>query len=98
MNMGTRFMATAEAPIHDNIKQALVDGDEMSTALVMRSFRNTERVYKNEAVEQVLALEAEHPGGGWVGGWVGGGWREPGSEWLREFVEFVCRGGMGIGG
>lgn len=60
--MGTRFMATVEAPIHQNIKQALVDGDETSTALIMRSLRNTERVYKNKAVEEVMELEAKHPG------------------------------------
>jgi len=62
MNMGTRWMATDEAPIHQNIKQALVDGDENSTTLVMRSMKNTERVYRNKAVEEVLRLEAEHPG------------------------------------
>jgi len=62
MNMGTRFMATTEAPIHDNIKQALVDHDEHSTALIMRSMRNTERVFKNKDVEEVLRIEAEHPG------------------------------------
>lgn len=62
LNMGTRFMATVEAPIHDNIKQALVDGDEHSTSLVMRSVRNTERVYKNETSELVLKLENEQPG------------------------------------
>lgn len=62
MNMGTRFMATTEAPIHDNIKQALVDGDEHSTALIMRSMRNTERVYRNKDVEEVLRIEKEHPG------------------------------------
>ena len=55
-------MATAEAPIHDNVKQALVDGNEHSTALVMRSMRNTERVYRNAAAEKVIALEAEFPG------------------------------------
>ena len=42
--MGTRFMATTEAPIHDNIKQALVDADERDTTHVMRSVKNTERV------------------------------------------------------
>uniref|UniRef100_A0A7S3PNT6 Nitronate monooxygenase domain-containing protein n=1 Tax=Aplanochytrium stocchinoi TaxID=215587 RepID=A0A7S3PNT6_9STRA len=62
INMGTRFMATVEAPIHDNIKQAIVDADENSTALVMRSMRNTERVYKNKAVEKVMEIEREHPG------------------------------------
>ena len=55
--MGTRFMATVEAPIHDNIKQALVDGDEHSTTLIMRSMKNTERVYNNKTAKQVLAIE-----------------------------------------
>jgi len=62
MNMGTRFMAVVEAPIHDNIKQALVDGDEHSTTLLMRSMRNTERVYKNSAAIEVLEIEKENPG------------------------------------
>ena len=62
MNMGTRWMATVEAPIHAKIKQALVDGDEHSTALVMRSHRNTERVFKNDAAMKVLEIEKEHPG------------------------------------
>ena len=62
MNMGTRWMATKEAPIHDNIKQALVNGDEHSTALVMRTMGNTERVYKNKSALEVLALEKEYPG------------------------------------
>lgn len=62
MNMGTRFMATKEAPIHNNIKQALVDGDENSTRLVMRSMRNTERVYFNKTVEEVMKVEAQNPG------------------------------------
>jgi len=62
MNMGTRFMATVEAPIHDHIKQALVDADEHSTTLIMRSMKNTERVYKNKAALNVLEIEKEHPG------------------------------------
>ena len=62
VNLGTRFMATVEAPIHANIKQALVDGDENSTQLVMRSLRNTERVYKNETSDAVVKIEAETPG------------------------------------
>ena len=62
MNMGTRFMATTEAPVHENIKQALVDADEMGTTLVMRSMRNTERVFKNKAAEQVVEIEKEFPG------------------------------------
>lgn len=44
--MGTRFMATREAPIHTTIKQELVNGTERDTALIMRSFRNTSRIYK----------------------------------------------------
>ena len=51
-------MATAEAPIHDNIKKALVAGDENSTQLVMRSLKNTERVYKNAASDEVRRTEA----------------------------------------
>jgi len=62
MNMGTRFMATVEAPIHDNIKKALVDADEHSTTLLMRSMRNTERVYKNKAAIEVLEIEKQYPG------------------------------------
>jgi nitronate monooxygenase len=62
VNCGTRFMATAEAPIRDEIKQALVAADERDTALVMRSVRNTERVYKNDVVRQVVEIEAKHPG------------------------------------
>jgi nitronate monooxygenase len=62
MNMGTRWMATVEAPVHPNIKQALVDGDEHSTTLVMRSLKNTERVYKNKTALKVIELEKEYPG------------------------------------
>jgi NAD(P)H-dependent flavin oxidoreductase YrpB (nitropropane dioxygenase family) len=62
MNMGTRFMATVEAPIHHNIKQALVDADEHSTTLIMRTMKNTERVYKNKAAIDVLQIEKENPG------------------------------------
>ena len=62
MNMGTRWMATTEAPLHENVKKALVEGDENSTVLVMRSMRNTERVYKNKAAMDVLETEKQHPG------------------------------------
>jgi len=62
VNMGTRFMATVEAPIHPNIKKALVDGDEKGTTHVFRTLKNTERVYKNAHVERVQAIEAQHPG------------------------------------
>ncbi len=59
MNMGTRFMATKEAPIHDNVKQALVAASELDTRLIMRPLRNTERVLKNAAVERLIEKENE---------------------------------------
>lgn len=57
MNMGTRFIATQEAPVHDNVKQALVAASELDTRLVMRPLRNTERVLTNAAVERLLEKE-----------------------------------------
>lgn len=62
VNMGVRFMATKEAPIHDNIKQAIVKGTVSDSTLVMRSVKNTERVYKNDVVLKVQQLEQEFPG------------------------------------
>lgn len=62
VNMGVRFMATKEAPIHENIKQAIVSGSIGDTTLVMRSVKNTERVYKNDVVKKVLEIENEFPG------------------------------------
>lgn len=59
INMGTRFMATKEAPIHDNVKQALVNATELDTRLVMRPLRNTERVLTNSAVERLLEKERD---------------------------------------
>jgi nitronate monooxygenase len=59
MNMGTRFMATKEAPIHDNVKKALVAASELDTRLIMRAIRNTERVLKNPAVDHLLEIERE---------------------------------------
>ncbi len=59
MNMGTRFIATKEAPVHDNVKQALVKATELDTVLVMRALRNTERVLKNKGVEELLEVERE---------------------------------------
>lgn len=59
INMGTRFIATKEAPVHDNVKQALIDASELDTRLIMRPLRNTERVLNNPAVEQILKVEAE---------------------------------------
>jgi nitronate monooxygenase len=57
INMGTRFIATKEAPVHDNVKQAIVAATELDTRLVMRPLRNTERVLHNAAVDRLLAKE-----------------------------------------
>ncbi len=59
INMGTRFIATQEAPVHENVKQAIVAASELDTRLVMRPLRNTERVLNNAAVERLLAKEKE---------------------------------------
>jgi NAD(P)H-dependent flavin oxidoreductase YrpB (nitropropane dioxygenase family) len=59
MNMGTRFLATKEAPVHDNVKQAILQATELDTRLVMRPLRNTERVLTNPAVERLLQTERE---------------------------------------
>ncbi len=59
MNMGTRFIATKEAPVHENVKQAIVAASELDTRLVMRPLRNTERVLTNAGVEALLAIERE---------------------------------------
>lgn len=60
VNMGTRFLATREAPIHESFKQALVEGDERSTDLIFRTYRNTSRVARN-AISQAV-IEAERAG------------------------------------
>jgi nitronate monooxygenase len=59
MNMGTRFIATKEAPVHDNVKQALVKATELDTRLIMRALRNTERVLNNSAVDRLIEIERE---------------------------------------
>src|SRR5512135_1665210 len=59
MNMGTRFIATKEAPVHDNVKKAIVAASELHTRLIMRPLRNTERVLTNAAVERILEIERE---------------------------------------
>lgn len=59
INMGTRFCATREAPIHDNFKQALVAGDERATDLIFRTYRNTARVAKNAVSRRVREMEAQ---------------------------------------
>ncbi len=59
INMGTRFMATREAPIHENVKRAIVAATELDTRLIMRRLRNTERVLNNAGVERLLRIERE---------------------------------------
>lgn len=70
VNMGTRFMATKEAPIHQGIKDKIVEMDETQTQLIFRSYRNTARVYRNSISEKVAEIEA-----------AGGGYEE-----VREYV------------
>lgn len=62
INMGTRFVATQEAPVHQKVKQAIVDATEMDTRIIMRSLRNTERVLNNAGVERILEIEREKGG------------------------------------
>ncbi len=59
VNMGTRFVATREAPVHENVKKALLDHSELDTRLIMRTLRNTERVLANPAADKVLEIEAK---------------------------------------
>ncbi len=58
INMGTRFVATKEAPVHQNLKQKMVDSDERQTALIFRTLKNTARVYRNSVAEKVVEIEA----------------------------------------
>jgi len=62
LNMGTAFMATTEAPIHANIKNAIVKAKETDTTHIFRTMGNTERVFKNKAAMEVRGIEAKHPG------------------------------------
>lgn len=59
VNMGTRFMATREAPVHENVKRAMVEADERQTDLILRSLRNTSRVFRNAVTGEIRALEAQ---------------------------------------
>ena len=59
INMGTRFIATKEAPVHENVKKAIVAASELDTRLVMRGLRNTERVLNNTGVKRLLEIEHE---------------------------------------
>lgn len=58
INMGTRFMATAEAPVHENVKRQIVANNENATALIFRKFRNTARVARNSISEEILEIES----------------------------------------
>lgn len=58
INMGTRFLATKEAPIHDTMKKKIVESDELQTALVFRTLKHTGRVYHNSIAQKVLEIEA----------------------------------------
>ena len=57
INMGTRFLATQEAPVHENVKKSIVDMDETQTSLIFRSYKNTARVYKNSVALKVIEIE-----------------------------------------
>jgi len=57
VNMGTRFVATREAPVHQNVKQAMVDADERQTTLIFRTLRNTARVFSNSIAKEVVSIE-----------------------------------------
>ncbi len=57
INMGTRFIATKDAPVHQNVKEALVQATELDTRLILRPLRNTERVLTNSAVEKMIEVE-----------------------------------------
>ena len=58
INMGTRFMVTKEAPIHEKVKQAMVDASELDTSLIYRSLSNTARVFKNSVAQKVVEIES----------------------------------------
>ena len=59
MNMGTRFMATQEAPVHENVKQQMVENDELTTDLIFRTLKNTARVAKNTVSQEVVSIEGK---------------------------------------
>lgn len=58
VSMGTRFMATQEAPVHDNLKQQLVAAGELDTQLILRKFKNTARIHKNSVAQKVAEIES----------------------------------------
>lgn len=72
INMGTRFMATREAPIHQKVKEAIVGADERSTALILRSLKNTSRVFGNSVARKAIEMEGEGKGIEEIGQYVAG--------------------------
>jgi len=62
INMGTRFMCTKEAPVHENLKKQIVAASELDTALIFRTLKNTARVYKNSVAKKVVEIEAASGG------------------------------------
>ena len=58
VSMGTRFMATQEAPVHENLKQELVEANELDTQLILRKFRNTARIHKNSVARKIAEIES----------------------------------------
>lgn len=62
VNMGTRFMATKESPIHQNIKKAIVEAGEQDTVHIFRTLHNTARVFKNKVSTEVVAIERKSGG------------------------------------
>ena len=59
VNMGSRFVATVEAPVHEKMKRAMVESDERQTTLMFRTLKNTARVFRNSISEEVVAIEAQ---------------------------------------
>ena len=59
INMGTRFLATQEAGVHENMKTKLVESGERDTTLIFRTMKNTARVFKNDIAEEVVKIEAD---------------------------------------
>lgn len=63
INMGTRFMCTIEAPIHQNIKESIVKAQETDTELVLRRWKNTSRMFSNKVARDAIKIERESPTG-----------------------------------
>ena len=98
INMGTRFLATLEAPVHRNVKDAILSANERDTRIVMRPLRNTERVLRNPAVEAILAVERQRGDEVTfedVAPWVAGVYREIMQEGKVERGAWSC--GMAAG-